>query len=48
MWLQRFRRFWDQHLDALGTELGRGKRERRANQAEGLGADDSKQEEHNK
>jgi DNA-binding transcriptional ArsR family regulator len=29
MWLERFRRFWTQHLDALGTELARGKRERR-------------------
>jgi DNA-binding transcriptional ArsR family regulator len=28
MWLERFRRFWTQHLDALGTELARGKRER--------------------
>jgi DNA-binding transcriptional ArsR family regulator len=28
-WLDRFRRFWGQHLDALGTELTRGKRERR-------------------
>jgi DNA-binding transcriptional ArsR family regulator len=30
MWLGRFRRFWSQRLDALGTELARGKRERRA------------------
>jgi DNA-binding transcriptional ArsR family regulator len=29
MWLERFRRFWDQHLDALATEVARGKRERR-------------------
>jgi DNA-binding transcriptional ArsR family regulator len=28
-WLDRFRRFWTPHLDALGTELARGKRERR-------------------
>ncbi|MFI6476930.1 ArsR/SmtB family transcription factor [Nonomuraea sp. NPDC050663] len=28
-WLDRFRRFWEQHLDALGTELARGKRGRR-------------------
>jgi DNA-binding transcriptional ArsR family regulator len=28
-WLERYRRFWDQRLDALGTELARGKRERR-------------------
>lgn len=26
MWLERFRRFWDQRLDALGTELARGRR----------------------
>ncbi|WP_285788125.1 metalloregulator ArsR/SmtB family transcription factor [Micromonospora sp. NBRC 101691] len=25
-WLDRFRRFWDQRLDALGTELARGRR----------------------
>ncbi|WP_240777497.1 ArsR/SmtB family transcription factor [Nonomuraea basaltis] len=29
IWLERFRRFWSQRLDALGTELARGKRERR-------------------
>lgn len=29
MWLDRFRAFWNQHLDALGTELARGKRQRR-------------------
>jgi DNA-binding transcriptional ArsR family regulator len=28
-WLDRFRRFWDQRLDALGTEIARGKRARR-------------------
>ena len=28
-WLQHFRRFWDQRLDSLTTELARGKRERR-------------------
>lgn len=28
-WLDRFRRFWDQRLDALGTELARGRRQRR-------------------
>ena len=27
-WLDRFRRFWEQRLDALGTELARGKRQR--------------------
>ncbi|MGH2586379.1 MAG: ArsR/SmtB family transcription factor [Dehalococcoidia bacterium] len=29
LWLERFRRMWDQHLDALATELARGKRQRR-------------------
>jgi DNA-binding transcriptional ArsR family regulator len=28
-WLDHFRRFWAQPLDALATELARGKRERR-------------------
>ena len=28
-WLERFRQAWDQHLDALATELARGERERR-------------------
>lgn len=28
-WLQPFRRFWTQRLDALATELARGTRERR-------------------
>jgi DNA-binding transcriptional ArsR family regulator len=28
-WLERYRRFWDQPLDALATELARGRRERR-------------------
>jgi DNA-binding transcriptional ArsR family regulator len=27
-WLERFRGFWSQRLDALGTELARGKRKR--------------------
>src|SRR5881275_267433 len=31
MWLARFRRYWTPHLDALATELARGKRERRKN-----------------
>ena len=26
LWLEHFRQFWDQRLDALGTELARGKR----------------------
>jgi len=29
LWLERYRRFWTQRLDALGTELARGRRERR-------------------
>ncbi len=28
-WLGRFRRFWTPHLDALATEVARGKRQRR-------------------
>jgi DNA-binding transcriptional ArsR family regulator len=34
-WLQRFRQFWTQRLDALGTELARGRRERRTAQEDG-------------
>jgi DNA-binding transcriptional ArsR family regulator len=30
-WLDPFRRFWTPHLDALATELARGRRERRLN-----------------
>ncbi|MFF3349600.1 ArsR/SmtB family transcription factor [Streptomyces sp. NPDC002779] len=37
-WLERFRGFWEQRLDALGTELARGKRERR--QQEEVNRDD--------
>lgn len=29
-WLGRFRRYWTPHLDALATELARGKRARRS------------------
>ena len=29
-WLEPFRRFWSQRLDALGTELARGRRTRRS------------------
>jgi DNA-binding transcriptional ArsR family regulator len=29
VWLERFQGIWSQHLDALATELARGKRERR-------------------
>lgn len=28
-WLNTFRRFWTPHLDALSTEIARGKRQRR-------------------
>jgi DNA-binding transcriptional ArsR family regulator len=28
-WLDSFRRFWTPHLDALATEIARGRRERR-------------------
>ena len=28
-WLDRFRKFWAHHLDALATEVARGKRRRR-------------------
>jgi DNA-binding transcriptional ArsR family regulator len=28
-WLDRFRAFWTPHLDALATEIARGKRQRR-------------------
>jgi DNA-binding transcriptional ArsR family regulator len=31
-WLENFRSFWSQPLDALGTELVRGRRERRLKQ----------------
>ncbi len=33
VWLDRFRQFWSQRLDALATELARGNRERRLMQA---------------
>jgi DNA-binding transcriptional ArsR family regulator len=32
-WLDQFRRFWNQRLDALATELARGKRARRTDAA---------------
>ncbi|MER6016244.1 ArsR/SmtB family transcription factor [Streptomyces bluensis] len=35
VWLDRFRRFWTPHLDALATELARGKRERRESRRDG-------------
>lgn len=33
-WLHPFRRFWEQHLDALATELARGRRPGRQNREE--------------
>ena len=32
-WIDHFRRFWDQRLDSLATELARGRRERRLDAA---------------
>ncbi|MFL5515990.1 MAG: ArsR/SmtB family transcription factor [Gemmatimonadales bacterium] len=39
VWLERYRRFWTPHLDALATELARGKRERRMRDGTGSSAD---------
>jgi hypothetical protein len=33
-WLDRFRGFWEQRLDALATELVRGSRDRQRNREE--------------
>ena len=33
VWIDQFRRFWEQHLDALATELKSGQRERRRHEA---------------
>jgi DNA-binding transcriptional ArsR family regulator len=38
-WLDRFRRLWEQRLDALGTELARGRRAARAPTESGTDAD---------
>jgi DNA-binding transcriptional ArsR family regulator len=32
-WLERYRHFWSRHLDALGTEIARGKRNTRTREA---------------
>jgi DNA-binding transcriptional ArsR family regulator len=40
-WLHRFRRFWTQPLDALATEVARGKRKRRAGRSMPSAASDS-------
>lgn len=37
VWLDRFRGIWNQRLDALATELARGKRERRIRPAPASG-----------
>jgi DNA-binding transcriptional ArsR family regulator len=37
VWLERFRGFWSQHLDALATELARGRRTRRAGDTDDKG-----------
>ncbi|MEU8384434.1 metalloregulator ArsR/SmtB family transcription factor [Streptosporangium sp. NPDC048865] len=36
-WLDRYRHFWNQRLDALGTEIARGRRERLLKGPGGLG-----------
>ncbi|MFJ9376986.1 ArsR/SmtB family transcription factor [Streptomyces sp. NPDC101455] len=41
-WLDRFRRYWNPHLDALATELARGKRERRLREANDDSPDESR------
>jgi DNA-binding transcriptional ArsR family regulator len=43
-WLDRFRRFWTPHLEALATELARGKRARgnTAHEADGHDEDEGK------
>jgi len=42
-WLDRFRRFWNPHLDALATELARGKRARRGSGGRPPAATDPKE-----
>ncbi|MEV6172522.1 metalloregulator ArsR/SmtB family transcription factor [Streptomyces sp. NPDC051954] len=39
-WLDRFRGFWEQRLDALGTELARGRRERRLREGKEVSRDE--------
>ena len=34
-WLERYRRTWDQRLDALGTEIARGRRRARPHEEDG-------------
>jgi hypothetical protein len=45
VWLERFRGFWTQHLDALATELARGKRKRRTTSTPTTDDDDDEDEE---
>jgi DNA-binding transcriptional ArsR family regulator len=42
-WFAEFRRFWQPKLDALGTELARGRRERRLAEAPGPEESDEKE-----
>src|SRR5215207_746123 len=44
MWLERFRGIWSQHLDALATEIARGKRERRADPTQESAANDDEED----
>ena len=39
-WLDRFRQYWTPHLDALATELARGRRERRLRESVRTEGDD--------
>jgi len=43
-WFAEFRRFWQPRLDALGTELARGRRERRLGEVAEPVADDTPEE----
>ena len=38
VWLDRFRRFWTPHLEALATELARGQRQRHLSESEQEGS----------
>ena len=42
-WLDPFRRFWAPHLDALATELARGRRERRLQESTGPASSPSRE-----
>jgi DNA-binding transcriptional ArsR family regulator len=42
VWLDAFRRFWEQRLDSLATELARGKHERRRRAATAEGRKEEK------